>query len=61
MDLVEHFRIIAQNWWRILLVSALLAYALTITCAFVLATRSSNRRIRLLAFTIALVPLCQGV
>src|ERR1700694_1230888 len=43
------------------LVSALLAYALTITCAFVLATRSSNRRIRLLAFTIALVPLCQGV
>jgi hypothetical protein len=43
------------------LVSALVAYVLTIACACVLARRSSNRRIRLLAFTIALVPLCQGV
>ena len=25
MDLVEHFRVIAQNWWRILIVAVLAA------------------------------------
>ena len=41
--------------------SALLAYAITIVCALVVAKRSSNWRIRLLAFTVVLLPLCQAV
>jgi hypothetical protein len=41
--------------------SALLAYALSVACALVVAKRSSNWRIRLLAFTVALLPLCQAV
>lgn len=40
--------------------TSLFAYSLTIVCACILARRSSNWRIRLLAFTIALLPLCQG-
>jgi hypothetical protein len=41
--------------------SALFAYLLSVVCALVLAKRSSNWRIRLLAFTIGLLPLCQAV
>jgi hypothetical protein len=41
--------------------SALLAYLLSVFCALVLARRSSNWRIRLLALTIGLLPLCQAV
>jgi len=41
--------------------SALLAYGITIVCALVVAKRSSNWRIRLLAFTVGLLPLCQAV
>lgn len=41
--------------------SALLAYLLSVFCSLVLAKRSSNWRIRLLAFTIGLLPLCQAV
>jgi hypothetical protein len=41
--------------------SALLAYLLSVFCSFVLAKRSSNWRIRLLALTIGLLPLCQAV
>jgi hypothetical protein len=47
-----------------MLVSAaftLFAYGMTIACAYVVARRSSNWRIRLLAVTIAMLPLCQGV
>ena len=43
------------------LASALLAYLLSVFCALVLAKRSSNWRIRLLALTIGLLPLCQAV
>jgi hypothetical protein len=39
----------------------LFAYCMTIACACVVAKRSSNWRIRLLALTIAMLPLCQGV
>ena len=41
--------------------SALFAYLLSSVCALVLSKRSSNWRIRLLAFTIGLLPLCQAV
>jgi hypothetical protein len=41
--------------------SALIAYLLTIICSLVLCKRSSNWRIRLLAITIGLLPLCQAV
>ena len=41
--------------------SALLAYLLSVICSLVVAKRSSNARIRLLALTIGLLPLCQGV
>jgi hypothetical protein len=41
--------------------SALVAYLLSVLCSLVLAKRSSNWRIRLLAFTIGLLPLCQAV
>jgi len=41
--------------------SALLAYLLSIFCSLALAKRSSNWRIRLLALTIGLLPLCQAV
>jgi hypothetical protein len=39
----------------------LFAYSMTIVCAYVVAKRSSNWRIRLLAVTLAMLPLCQGV
>src|SRR4030081_3274366 len=42
-------------------IAALLADCLTIVCACVVAKRSSNWRIRFLAFTVALLPLSQGV
>jgi len=42
-------------------ITALFAYFLTIACSCILAKRSSNWRIRLLAFTIALLPLTQSV
>jgi hypothetical protein len=41
--------------------SALLAYLLCVVCAFVVSKRSSNWRIRLLALTVGLLPLCQAV
>ncbi len=41
--------------------SALLAYLLSVFCSVLLAKRSSNWRIRLLALTIGLLPLCQAV
>jgi hypothetical protein len=41
--------------------SALLAYLLSVACALVVAKRSSNWRIRLLAFTVGMLPLCQTV
>jgi hypothetical protein len=41
--------------------SALTAYGITIVCALIVAKRSQNWRIRLLAFTVGLLPLCQGV
>jgi hypothetical protein len=41
--------------------SALFAFALSIICSMVVAKRSSNRRIRLLALTVGLLPLCQAV
>jgi hypothetical protein len=41
--------------------AALFAYLLSIVCALVLSKRSSNWRIRLLALTIGLLPLCQAV
>ena|ERR1700722_12408862 len=41
--------------------SALLAYLLSVFCSLVLARRSSNWRIRLLALTIGMLPLCQAV
>ena len=41
--------------------SALLAYALSAICSIVVAKRSSNWRIRLLALTVGLLPLCQAL
>src|SRR3978361_414294 len=41
--------------------SALFAFVLSIICSLVVAKRSSNRRIRLLAFTVGLMPFCQAV
>jgi hypothetical protein len=41
--------------------SALFAYLLSVVCSLVVAKRSSNRRIRLLALTVGLLPLCQAV
>ena len=41
--------------------SALLAYLLSVFCSLILARRSSNWRIRLLALTIGMLPLCQAV
>ncbi len=41
--------------------SALLAYLLSVFCSLILAKRSSNWRIRLLALTIGMLPLCQAV
>jgi len=41
--------------------SALFAFSLSIICSLVVAKRSSNRRIRLLALTVGLLPLCQAV
>src|ERR1700757_4605777 len=41
--------------------SALFAFLLSIVCSLVVAKRSSNRRIRLLAFTVGLLPLCQAI
>jgi hypothetical protein len=41
--------------------SALFAFALSIICSMVVAKRSSNRRIRLLALTVGLLPLCEAV
>jgi len=40
--------------------SALIAYVITMICALVVAKRSQNWRIRLLAFTVGLLPLCQA-
>jgi hypothetical protein len=40
---------------------ALVAYVLTMVCSLILARRSSNWRIRLLSFTVGLLPLCQAV
>src|ERR1019366_8496564 len=41
--------------------SALVAYFLTVISSLVVARRSSNWRIRLLALTVGLLPLCQMV
>ena len=41
--------------------SALFAYLLTVICSLVVANRSSNWRIRLLALTVGMLPLCQAV
>ena len=41
--------------------SALFAYLLTIACSLLVAKRSSNWRIRLLALTVAMLPFCQAV
>jgi PilZ domain len=41
--------------------SALIAYILTIAGSMLLAVRASNWRIRLLGFTVGLLPLCQAV
>jgi hypothetical protein len=41
--------------------SALVAYLLTIATSLLVARRSSNWRIRLLALTVGLLPLCQVV
>jgi hypothetical protein len=41
--------------------SALLAYLITVACAIVVSKRSSNWRIRLLALTVGLLPLCEAV
>ena len=41
--------------------SALVAYLLTIACSMLLATRAANWRIRLLGYTVGLLPLCQAV
>ena len=41
--------------------SALFAYVITMISALVVAKRSTNWRIRLSAFTVGLLPLCQAV
>jgi hypothetical protein len=41
--------------------SALFAYLLTVVSAIVVSKRSSNSRIRLLALTVGLLPLCQSL
>jgi hypothetical protein len=41
--------------------SALFAYLVTVACSFIVAKRSVNWRIRLLALTFTLLPLCQIV
>lgn len=41
--------------------AAVFAYLVTTACAILLMKRSSNWRIRLLAFSIGLPPLCQSV
>jgi hypothetical protein len=41
--------------------SALFAYVITIVSALVVAKRSTNWRIRLLALTVGMLPLCQTV
>jgi hypothetical protein len=41
--------------------SSLFAHLMTFTCAWVVGRRSSHWTIRLLACTIALLPLCQAV
>jgi hypothetical protein len=41
--------------------SSLFAFVLSVFCSLLVAKRSSNRRIRLLAFTVGLLPLCQAV
>jgi hypothetical protein len=41
--------------------ASLVAYIATVLCSLVVAKRSSNNRLRLLAFTVALLPLCQLV
>ena len=41
--------------------SALFAYAMTMVCSVVVARRSSNWRIRLLAYTVGLLPLSQAM
>jgi len=41
--------------------SALFAYVVTMLCALVVAKRSTNWRIRLLALTVGMLPLCQAV
>jgi hypothetical protein len=41
--------------------SALFAYVITMISALVVAKRSTNWRIRLLAFTVGMLPLCQAV
>ena len=41
--------------------SALFAYLLSAACSIVVAKRSSNQRIRLLALTVGLLPFCQAV
>ena len=41
--------------------SALFAYLLSVICSMLVAKRSSNWRIRLLALTVGLLPLCQAV
>lgn len=41
--------------------SALVAYAITIAGSVIIAKRSSNWRIRLLALTIGFLPLCQSL
>lgn len=41
--------------------SALFVYVLCIICSLVLSKRSSNWRLRLLALTVGLMPLCQAV
>jgi hypothetical protein len=41
--------------------AALFAYIVTMLCALIVARRSTNWRIRLLALTVGLLPLCQAV
>jgi len=41
--------------------SALIAYLISIVCSVIVARHSSNWRIRLLALTVGLLVLCQGV
>ena len=41
--------------------SALIAYVVTIACSTMLTRRASNWRIRLLGYTVGLLPLCRSV